>query len=277
VVNYKGTCEGKPIKEHAPTARGLTEQSNFWMKVESNHFIPGFTDQLIGASAGDKRTVTVRFPEDFVVEAVANKEGVFEVEVVQVKERVLPEVNDEFAKQFGVDDLEKLREGIKSDLENELKHKRMVSTRNQIVKSLLDRVQCELPETVVQHETRNVVRDIVSQNQRRGVTKEMMQEHKDEIFSAANTSAKDRVKAALILNRIAEKEGIQVSQEELMQRIAFLAEQRQERPEKVIRDVQQTGQINVIAEQILTAKVLDFLQLNALVNEVPARAEVPSA
>lgn len=273
VVNYTGTCEGKPITEHAPTAKGLTEQKNFWLKVESAHFIPGFTDQLIGASAGDKRTVTVPFPADFVVPVVAGKEGVYEVEVVQVKERQLPELDDAFAAQFGVDNVDALRDGVRGDLENELKHKRVTSIRNQLLQSLLSRVQCELPETVVQHETRNMVRDIVYQNQQRGVTKESIQEHKDEIFSAANTGAKDRVKAALVLNRIADKEGIKIADQEVLQRVALIAQQRNEKPEKVLREMQQSGQINALAEQILTSKVLDFLQLQALISEVPPKTE----
>lgn len=277
VVNYTGTCEGKPLTEHSPTARGLTEQKNFWLKIETNHFIPGFTDQLIGASAGDKRTVTVTFPADFVVPVVAGKQGVYEVEIVQVKERRLPELNDEFAGQFGVANLEALREGVRGDLERELKFKRMTSIRNQLVKSLLDRVQCELPESIVQQETRTVVRDIVSQNQRRGVSKEAMQDHKDEIFAAATTSAKDRVKAALILNRIADKESISIEDQDVLSRVASIAAQRNERPEKVLRDLKKEGHLEGIAEQALTSKVLDFLELHALVSEVPARSDAPPA
>ncbi|MBL9127955.1 MAG: trigger factor [Verrucomicrobiales bacterium] len=277
VVNYTGTCEGKPITDHAPTARGLTEQKNFWLKIESQHFIPGFTDQLIGAAAGDRRTVTVPFPADFVVPAVAGKEGRYEVEVLQVKERRLPDLDDAFAEKFGVPNLEALRDGVRGDLENELKHKRVTTIRNQLIQTLLDRVACELPETVVQHETRNVVRDIVYQNQQRGVTKESIQEHKDEIFAAANTGAKDRVKAALILNRIAEKEGIKIADREVLERVALIAQQRKERPEKVLRDMQQSGQINALAEQVLTSKVLDFLQLQALVTEVPPKATATPA
>jgi trigger factor len=276
VVNYTGTCEDKPITDHAPTAKGLTEQKNFWLKVETNHFIPGFTDQLLGASAGDKRTVTVPFPADFVVPAVAGKEGKYEVEVLQVKERQLPELNDAFAEQFGVKTLDELKEGVRNDLENELKHKRVTSIRNQLIQALLGRVQCELPESVVQHETRNMVRDIVYQNQQRGVTKESIQEHKDEIFSAANTGAKDRVKAALVLNRIADKEGIKITDQEVLQRVALIAQQRSEKPEKVLRDMQQSGQINALAEQVLTSKVLDFIQLQALISEVLAKTPTPA-
>ena len=277
VVNYTGTCEGKPITDHSPTARGLTEQKGFWMKVETGHFIPGFTDQLVGASAGDKRTVTVTYPPDFVVPVLVGKVGVYEVELLEVKERKLPEIDDAFAGQFGVANLEALREGVKGDLENELKHKRITSIRNQIIQALLDRVKCELPESVVQNETRNVVRDIVQQNQQRGVTRESIQEHKDEIFAAASTSAKDRVKAALILKRIAETEGIKLADQEILHRVALIAHGRKEAPAKVLKEFQRTGQINAVAEQVLTAKVLDFLQLQALISEVAAKAEAPAA
>lgn len=277
VVNYQGTCEGKPILEFAPTAKGLTEQTNFWMKISPEHFIPGFTDQLIGANAGEKRVVQVTFPADFVLSEVAGKAGAFDVEVVQVKERKLPEADEAFAKQFGVPSVEALREGIKGDLEGELKHKRITSIRNQLIQALLSKITCELPESVVANETRNVVRDIVQENQRRGVAKESIQEHKDEIFSAATNSAKDRVKAALVLNRIAEKEGIKVTEQELLQRIALIAQQRQEKPEKVLREFQQNGQINAVVEQLITGKVLDFLQLQALISEVAASGPAPAS
>src|SRR5262245_46048022 len=90
VVNYTGTSEGKPITDIAPAARGLTEQKNFWVEIKKDSFIPGFAEQLVGAQAADKRTVTVEFPADFVTPQLAGKQGVYEVEVVEVKERTLP-------------------------------------------------------------------------------------------------------------------------------------------------------------------------------------------
>ena len=89
VVNYTGTCEGQPITQLAPAARGLTEQKSFWLHLEKDAFIPGFTEQLVGAKAGDKRTVTVQFPADFVTPQLQNKSGAFEVEVIEIKERSL--------------------------------------------------------------------------------------------------------------------------------------------------------------------------------------------
>ena len=99
VVNYTGTCDGRPITEIAPTARGLTEKKDFWLHVAPDSFIPGFTGQLIGAAAGETRTVTVNFPADFVARELAGRKGVYAVEIVQVKEKVLPELNDELARR----------------------------------------------------------------------------------------------------------------------------------------------------------------------------------
>lgn len=265
VVNYTATSEGKPLTELAPTAKGLTEQSNFWMHVEPGSFIPGFTEQLVGAKAGERRTVNVDFPADFVSAPLAGKKGVYEVEIVQVKEKVLPEVNDELAKRFGAEGVDKLREGVRRDLQNELEFKQRRDVRNQIVRSLLDAVQFDLPESMVLGETKNVIYDIVRENQERGVSKEIIDQQKDEIYNVANSSAKDRVKANFILVQIAENEKIKVTDEELTQRILYLAHQNQIRPEKLVKQLRERNGIAALHEQILVAKVLDFLQENAQV------------
>ena len=111
VVNYKGTTEGKPLTDISPTAKGLTQQQGFWIEMKADSFIPGFADQLTGAKAGDKRTVNVDFPADFVAKELAGMKGVYEVEVVEVREKVLPTVDDAFAVSFGAENLEKLRDG----------------------------------------------------------------------------------------------------------------------------------------------------------------------
>jgi len=268
VVNYTGTCDGKPITETAPTARGLTEKKDFWLHVRPDSFIPGFTAQLTGARGGEKRTVTVDFPAEFVARELSGRKGIYEVEIVQVKEKVLPEVNDQFAKTYGAEDLAKLRAGVQTDLQNELTYKTKRSVRDQLVRELLNRVQCELPESVVLSETRNVVYDIVRENQRRGVLKDDIERQKDQIFSMANNSAKDRIKQAFVLARIAEQEGIQAEQKEITQRILALAEHYQIKPEQMIKQLRDRGGFAEIEEQIISAKVLDFLELNAKAEEV---------
>lgn len=268
VVNYRGTCEGKPITELAPVARSLTEQKNFWIEVKPETFIPGFAPQLIGAKAGEARTVTVDFQADFVTREVAGKKGVYEVEAVEVKERVLPELNDAFAQTYGADTMEKLREGVRSDLQNELNLKQKRSVRNQVVRALLDRVNFDLPESTVQAETRNVVYDIVNENQKRGVAKEVIDQQKEGIYSAANQTAKERVKAAFLFGRIAEKEGIRVPPEEIKARIVVLANSYQTPPDKFVKELEKRNGMPEIYQQLLQEKVIDFLQEHARIEDV---------
>lgn len=279
VVNYTGTSDGKPITEVAPTAKGLAEQKNFWVEIGSNSFIPGFAEQVMGAKAGDKRTVTVDFPADFVTTELASKKGVYEVEITEVKEKVLPAVDEAFAKSYGAEDLEKLRTGVRKDLENELAYKNNRSIRTQLVRSLLNRVNFELPETAVAHETRNVVFDIVQENAKRGVSRDVIEQQKEQIYSAATQGAKERVKVAFLLQKIAEKEDIKISQEEIAHRISHLAATYKIPGPKFLKDLQKRNGLIEIYDQIMNEKVMDFLQQQAKIEEVPPaeKTETPKS
>jgi trigger factor len=270
VVNYAGTCDGKPVTDTAPTAKGLTEQKNFWVDAAPDSFIPGFADQIIGAKAGDKRTVNVDFPADFVTRQLAGKKGVYEVEVVEVKEKVLPPIDDAFAKKYDAENLPKLREGVQRDLENELKYSQAKAVRVQIIRALLTATNFDLPETAVAHETRTVVYDIVRENTQRGVARDLIEKQKDEIYSAAAQSAKERVKLSFLIQRIAEKEGIQVSQDEVLKRVQSLAMTYQIPLEKFLKDLQKRNGVRELYDQIAHEKVLAFLEQNAKIEEVPA-------
>ncbi|HEY6167594.1 MAG TPA: trigger factor [Verrucomicrobiae bacterium] len=277
VVNYTGSSEGKPISEIVPTARGLTEQKNFWIEIKPGSFLPGFTEQLIGRAAGDKQTVNVTFPKNFVAAPLSEKPGAYEVEVVQVKEKALPELNEEFAKSFGAESLAKLREGVRGDLENELKFSQDRDARNQVVSALLAGAQFDLPESVVQTETRNAVYDLVRENQQRGVSREAIEQQKDQIYSFAASSAKERVKALFVLNRIAEQEHLRVEQQELAQRVYYLAQANNTPIEKFAKQLDERGGYAQIQQELLTAKVLDFLLKEAKFEEVPAGTLNPAA
>ncbi len=276
VVNYTGTSNGKPITEIAPTAKGLTEQKNFWINIDQTSFIPGFGDQLIGAKAGDKRTVNIDFPADFVTPQLAGQKGVYEVEVVEVKEKTLPPLDDAFAKSYEAENLEKLRAGVRSDLENELNFKKNNSVRNQLVQALIDRVSFELPESVVTQVTRNVVYDIVRENQKRGVPKALIDEQKDQIYSTANASAKNRVKANFLLQKIAEQEDIKVSQEEVVHRIQHMAGLYNIPVDQFLEDLKKRNGIVEIYDQIASEKTIDFLQQHAVIEDVAPEPVKPA-
>lgn len=278
VVNYTGTCDGKPITDIAPGAKGLAEQKNFWVDIAPETFLPGFADQLVGARAGEKRTVNTDFPANFATPELAGKTGVFDVELVEVKEKVLPPLDDAFAKKYGAENLEKLHEGVRRDLENELKYSQSRAVRGQLVQGLLGRVNFDLPETAVAHETRNVVYDIVRENSQRGVGRDVIEKQKDEIYSAATRSAKERVKLSFLIQRIAEQEKIAVTEEEAVRRAQTLAAMYQIPLDKFIKDLQKRNGVMELYDQVAHEKVLAFLEQNAKIEDVsPAPAETGSA
>ncbi len=273
VVNYTGTCEGQPLTTLAPTARGLTEQKNFWVEAKADSFIPGFALQLIGAKAGDKRTVNVDFPADFVTPQLAGKKGVYDVEVVEVKEKIVPAIDDAFAKTYGAESMAALREGVRRDLQNELNTKQARSVRAQVVNGLLSQIKIELPETLVAEETRNVVYQIVQENQQRGISEEAINSQKEEIYKASASTARERVKSSFVFSKIAGKEGIRVTPEEVNARIYTLAQQYQMAADKFAKELEKRNGINEIWTQLLNEKIIDFLQQNAKVEDVDPAAE----
>ena len=273
VVNFTGTIDDKPITDLIKVARGLTEQKNFWLHKTQNPLIPGTVEALIGSSKGDKKTVTVTIPDDFVYEEIVGKEAKYEIEIVQVKEKSLPELDDKFAKGFGAENMDKLREGVESDLKNELEYSKKKSIRNQCVDKLLSAVNCDLPETIVNEATRAAVHNIVQQNHQRGVGKEIIEENKDKIYANAKTDAEVRVKANYILSKIAEKEGIKVTDQELSRQVAAMAAQQKIKPQKLAQQLKDNGTIYQVQEEIMNAKVIDLLEEKAKVTEIDPKPE----
>lgn len=277
VVNFTGTIDDKPITDLIKVARGLTEQKNFWLHKTQNPLIPGTVEALIGSSKGDKKTVTVTIPDDFVYEEIVGKEAKYEIEVVQVKEKSLPELDDKFAKGFGAESMDKLREGVENDLKNELEYSKKKSIRNQCVDKLLGAVNCDLPETIVNEATRAAVHNIVQQNHQRGVGKEIIEENKDKIYANAKTDAKVRVKANYILSKIAEKEGIKVTDQELSRQVAAMAAQQKIKPQKLAQQLKDNGTIYQVQEEIMNSKVIDLLEEKAKVTEIDPKPEAEHA
>ena len=140
------------------------------------------------------------------------------------------------------------------------------------MRGLLDRIIFELPESAVAHETRNVVYDLVRENSQRGVTREMIEKQKDEIYTAATHNAKERVKLAFLVQRIAEQEKITVSQEEVVKHAQSLAAMYQMPFEQFLKDLQKRNGVNELYDQIAHEKVLAFLEQNAKIEDVPAPA-----
>jgi len=268
VVSYSGVAENKPISELAPEAKGLGENKDFWLLISSDSFLPGFCDQLVGANAGEKRQVLVDFPADFPEKGLAGKKATFFVDVAAIKEKKLPELNDEFAKKLGAESLEKLRETVKKSLVEDGEGQQNGEVRRQIIDYLLSHVVFELPQSLVQQETRSIIYDVVRENSMRGATKAQLEEKKDEIFGFASRNAVDRLRTSFVLDAIAQAEKIKVEESEIEERIATLAQRSRTTPARLKAQLTEKGGMDEIEEQILVTKTLNLLVDSAKVEMV---------
>lgn len=265
VIRYSAVSEGKPIQELAPNA-GLPEaDKDFWLMMAAESMAPGFCDQLVGAGIGDRKQVLVDYPNDFRVAELAGKKATFFVEIKGIKERKLPALDDAFAATFKVKDMEAFKAQIREDVAKQKQADAAGDARNQIMDYLLRSTQFELPPQMLAEETRGVVYDLVRENMMRGVTKDIIDEKKEEIFGYASKSATERVRASFILSRIAEAENIKVEKKEIDARIEEMAARYQIPVPKLRARMEEKGGTFEVEEQVLRSKTLDFLEANAKV------------
>lgn len=263
VIDFTGTIDGKPIKELAENAEALSEQQHFWLKTEDNAFLPGFTAQLMDMKPGDHKDITVTIPDDFPQDPLKGKEAVFHVTLQHWKEKIRPEFTDDIAQELAKIPAAELRERIKENIQRDKEQKARAQQIEQIITHLKEKVNCELPESAVESETRSVLHDIVRENQQRGVPDEVIQEHQTTILENAQGSARDRVKVGFILSKIADAEKIEVESSEMAQEIGLMAMQYQTTADKIYRTLEDNGGILQLQEDIRKRKTIDFLLKNA--------------
>jgi len=275
VVDFHGTIDGKSISEVAPEAsKNIYGGKKFWLRMAKDNFLPRFCEQLEGMRPGETRQITVEFPADFLVKELAGKRADYEVTVLEIKERVLPEVNDEFAaKLLPGKTLEDLRHTIEHDLEHEKEHEADHAKEAQILKHLHEQTPFEVPPSLLRSETKRALGELVQRNRERGITDEMLKAKEKELIEGAAGLAIHRLRTNFILSRIAENEKIEVTREDLAQRVRQEAMRYNISPDKMRRELEEHDGLNALAEQILLGKTLDFLKANVSV-QTPVKSTV---
>jgi len=267
VLDFEGSADNKPISEIAPQAsKNLQGGKKFWLHLEADNFLPKFCEQLIGQKPDETRLVIIHFPEDFPVKELAGKKADYAVTVREIKEKILPAVDDAFAAKLAPGkSLSDLRQIIEHDIEHAKEHDAERAKESQIVKYLHEQIHFELPPALLQNETRRALAELVQRNRERGVTDEMLKEKEKELIEGAAGLAANRLKTNFILHRIAEQEKIQVAKEDMDLRIRQEAARYDISPDKMRKELQQKDALDDIAEQILLGKTLDFLKANVSV------------
>jgi trigger factor len=264
IISYEGTVDGQPISVLVPDLPNLTKQEKFWLLIQEGVFLPNFGQQLIGAQVGDSRTVTITFPEDFPQEPLRGKNAVYQVRIDELKEKVLPPFDDTLAEKVAKTSAEELKTRIRENIGRDKEQRGRSEQVKQILDQLKDTTTFELPESAVQNQTQRAVYDIVRENQMRGIPPEMLEQHKNDIFSAAQTSAKEQVKIGFILSQIADAEKIEVKTDEILEVVHSYAQQEKVPVQKMVKQLQENNGIDQIEDEIRNRKTVDFLLQSAI-------------
>ena len=259
VIDFEGFVNGVPFEG------GKAE--NHSLEIGSGQFIPGFEDQMIGMTCENEKDVVVTFPEDYQATELAGKEATFKVTVHEIKEKTLPEADDELAKDVNIDGVETLDQ-LKDHIKTQLKSQKETEVENKffadLTSALIECCKVEDSEALLNSELDTMLREVEMNLQQQGLSFELYEQftgkNKDAIKADLTDQAKDRVKLNLILAAIVEAENIEVTDEERNSELETIAN-------TYNRDLEEIKQIFAqnmyqIDADILNRKALDVVKEN---------------
>jgi trigger factor len=222
---------------------------------------------LAGKKAGQKATLKVKAPAAHPNEEWREKELTVEIELSDIRRRVLPEVNEEFAKSLGFESLSEVRDYINVRMKQRIETETQQSLRDQVCKYLLDSAKFELPEGAAARYAARVLQRRYVELMYRGVPQEQINERLTELQAAATEQAKTEMKLSFILKKIADDQKVEVHEGEVNARIAQMAAEQGRRPERLRQELGQDGSLEALADSLREARVLDNLLAKAEVTE----------
>ena len=260
LIDYTGrTTDGQSLSDLASDCSGLGEGADFWALAGEPEFIPGLTKELHGLSVGDEKDITITFAEDFHVPAVAGKEAVYHVKVKGIRERIMPALDEAFAKNFQAESVEALRARVAEDMKKAAEERERERLKSEITEFLVEKTKIDPPESLVEHQARQTFYSMARSMIRQGATKEQVEERHEQLSAQAAGVAANRVKLEFILKAIAGEENIAVSEDDMNEHIQNMSTQYQMPPERLRAELEQRERMDGVRDELLCNKTLDFL------------------
>lgn len=255
-LDFKGFVDGEAF------AGG--ESKDYPLQVGSNSFIPGFEDQLIGATIGNEIKVNVKFPEEYHSEELKGKDAVFECTVKSIKKKVLPELNDDFAKKASTfQTLDELKADIKSNLEKSAEAKAESAKREAAIKQAADNAEVDVPEVMVENRVNAMIQQMALSLQQQGMSLEMYLQYTNSDMAKLRENYKEtaatNVKVDLMLEAVAKAEGIKVEAEDLDEQVNAMAATYGATPAQVRQIIAEQGRLGELTGSVLRSKTAKFI------------------
>ena len=256
LVDFEGSIDGKAFEGG--------KASDYLLELGGGQLIEGFEEQLAGAKAGEDREVEVTFPEGYQAERLAGEDAVFAVKVKEVREKVLAELDDDFASEASeFDTLEELRDDIRTKLGEAVGQRIEQDFRVAAIDAAVEGATVDLPDELATARSaerwERVERQLVGRGMNPVAYLQMQGKTREEIVEEAKPDAAQELKREAVLEAIAEAEGVEVSDEEMVEALEHTAEHERTTPEKLLERLRENGRDAMVRDDIRVRKAIDLV------------------
>ncbi len=260
--SYEGKLDGKPVAEILPDKPMYGKQTNTWEEAgqPKGLGVDAIAEGLVGMKKGDTKNIDASFKDDFEIAPLAGKTVSYEVEVHEVREKKPPALDEDFFKSVKVENLEELKDRVLTDLEERKKREVQNSKRSQVTQKILELPEFPLPQQAVDDESNSIFQSRAQRAIQQGAKQEEIESQKDELWGEAKKQGEARVKLTLVLGKIAEKEKVEVSNEDLARAATQEAMMMRKDPTTYIKELSKDRrQLHRLRQDILHDKTLDLV------------------
>lgn len=258
IMDFDGTVDGEAIKGGSA--------KNYQLDLANSTFIPGFAEQLVGKNIGEDFTINVNFPEEYHDESLKGKPAEFKIKINEIKEKKVPELNDEFASKVGnFKTLDDLKNDITGYLEKTEKLENEQRAQKAVVEKIIEQAEVDIPDSMVNKEAKVLMGDLQQRMQSQGMNWEQVldQQGHEKVWGDLRDEAKKRVKNSLVLGEIAKVENISVSDEEFEEKVQELAKMYGTDEKAIYEQISSNPQMgNILTQQIMGQNITNFLVEN---------------
>jgi trigger factor len=256
LIDFEGFVDGQPFQGG--------KADDYLLSLGSNSLIDNFEDQLTGAKPGDEVEVEVTFPDEYQEPKLAGEDAVFKVKVKEVREKILPELDDDFASDASeFETVEELRADIREKVGTALNSRSEEDFRIAAVDAAVDAATVEIPEEIVTARAgerwERMERQLAQQGMDPNVFLQMQGKTRDELVEETKPDAEKELKREAVVTAIAAAEGLEASDEEMVEALAHSAEHERTTPEKLLERLRENGRDKVIAEDLVAQKAIELV------------------
>ena len=259
VMDFLGSIDGVPF--------GGGEGRDQMVELGSGRLVPGFEEQLEGASAGDERTVKIEFPEDYGAEDLAGKEAEFAVTVKEIKAKELPELDEDFAAEAGFDTLEELRDDIRERLSEAQTRDIEAEFREAALDAAVEGATIEVPDTLVEARARELWDQMAHTLSHQGIQREMYlqiaNKTEDEVIADNKEPAERDLRREAVLAAVVEAEGIEATDDDVLESLERAAAAEGGSPKKLLERLRSSGRLESLKADLAQRKAIDRIAESA--------------